>query len=278
MSPSAPHPFHLAHLIAPAIDSALLAISDRGNQTEARRVGRSDDAETLIMSFQPRDAIDLMLTGQLVMFNEMLADGTRDVLRGMADGMKQRSLSTLVSAARTMQGHLDRLEKRGIQPHRTEIAAAETEARPAEAPRATPAPPPVTPPRPAAKPIAAVVAKPSQVAPARTTATAHLAAAPRAAAETSWLDAPHQEWRVETPADLVHQAVGALARAQPAKAAAAVARATVPQDPALPHQPTGYAPARATATAGAMHDPLVVMAEASSHGSLPAPAQLSDVT
>ena len=28
--------------------------------------------------------------------------------------MKQRSLSTLVSAARTMQGHLDRLEKRGL--------------------------------------------------------------------------------------------------------------------------------------------------------------------
>jgi len=44
-----------------------------------------------------------MLTGQLVAFNELFADGTRDLLRGMVDTMKQRTQSSLVAMGRLTQ-------------------------------------------------------------------------------------------------------------------------------------------------------------------------------
>jgi hypothetical protein len=149
-----PSPFHLANLVAPAVDSIVNAISDRGGQTEAQRRTRADDAETLIMSFQPRDVAELVLAAQTVAFNELFADSTRDVLRGLDDTHKARLLSSLLGMGRMTQGHLDRLKTRGNQPFQTEVAAAnatasEQPAAPAAAPR----------------PIAAANARPAPAAP-----------------------------------------------------------------------------------------------------------------
>jgi hypothetical protein len=163
------HPFHLSNLVTPALDSIVRALSDRGDPSEAERLARGNQYLTLILSFLPKDATDLMLAGQTVVFNELLADGARDVLRGMMDTMKQRSQTTLVSMGRLTQGHIDRLAKRGNQPWRTEVAT--TEAEPRKAPVAEPPQPP-PPEEPAAEP------------------------------ESSWLDEPFVQWLVETPADL----------------------------------------------------------------------------
>jgi hypothetical protein len=265
-----PHHFHLAHLIAPALDGVLRAVSDRGNQTEAQRAARSDDAETLIMSLQPCDAIDLMLSGQLVMFNELLADAARDVLRGMLDTMKQRSLSTLVAMARVTQGHVDRLEKRGIQPHRTEVAKPKAE--PAAAPPPTPEPA-KCPVAAASPPAAKASSTPGAVKPAQPSAAAGQTSmivpeparsAPTTespAAETSWLDAPHPEWRIEIPADLAHRAAKAgapedLAPAKPANRGNGVIPARIPEppEPAFPVQPAGTASVRSLMDAAAAGD------------------------
>jgi hypothetical protein len=252
-----PHHFHLAHLIAPALDGVLRAVSDRGNQTEAQRAAKSDDAETLIMSLQPCDAIDLMLSGQLVMFHELLADSARDVLRGMLDTMKQRSLSTLVGMGRLMQGHVDRLEKRGIQPYRTEVAAPQVQPRAADAATAEPAKRPVAAaPHPSVKPAPAA-AKPSQPpAPARPAqATA------RPATEAPLPGAPNPEWRIETEADLAQltRTTASPPDPSPTRPAAlgngtVAPRIAVPPEPALPHQPAGYSPVRSLVDAGTAGD------------------------
>ena len=105
------------------------ALSDRPGYSDEQRETRATDTLNLIMSFLPRDAIDLTLCGQTVLFNEMLANSARDVMRGLVDTTKQKSLSGLVSMARVVQGNLDRLEKRGLVPARADLVAKE--ARPA---------------------------------------------------------------------------------------------------------------------------------------------------
>jgi hypothetical protein len=122
------NPFPLAKLITPALDGIVRAVSGRGNQTEG--LAKADAAMNLILAFQPRDVIEMTLAGQTVLFNELLADGAHDALRGTVDGAKQRSHAILVSMGRLVQGHLDRLERRGNQPYRTAAAAPREAARP----------------------------------------------------------------------------------------------------------------------------------------------------
>ena len=99
------------------------ALSDRANQTTAEYEAKAEATWVLAESFQPRDVIDLLLSGQLLAFNAVFADATRGLLDGMEDTLKKQTLSSLVSIGRVTQGHVDRLAKRGNQPYRTEVAA-----------------------------------------------------------------------------------------------------------------------------------------------------------
>ncbi len=246
--PSA-HPFHLTKLVTPALDGIVRAISDRGNQTEPQRLAKANDALILILSFLPCDAIDTMLAGQTVLFNEVLADSARDVLRGMADTMKPRALSGIISLGRLIHGHLDRLKARGVQPYRTEVASPQPEKR--EAPAAMPPnPKPPQPPRPAAPaqptpprtaPIpAATGTKPPTPVEAKRDATT----AQTSPAETSWLDSPYEQWVIETPADLAARAARTPAQGNGA------ARIHAPPEAAIPPQRPVNAPASTFAATG----------------------------
>ena len=202
LSQSTAHPFHLSKIVNPALDGVVRALSDRGNQSEEQRLARANDYLTLILSFLPRDAIDITLAGQTIVFNELLADGARDVLRGMMDTMKQRSVSSLVAMGRLTQGHVDRLEKRGARPYRTEVIAPPEEADDASAaPRSEPAKrPPAAKSRPAPPPSAATPppSAPPPSAPAKT-------GREDPEMEMSWLDEPFEQWVIETPAELARQ-------------------------------------------------------------------------
>ena len=204
-------PFELTNLVTPALGGIVLALTERGGQSEAARRDKADAVMSLILAFQPRDAIDMTLAGQTVLYNELLADGARDVFRGMADTTKQRSLTILANMGRLMQGHVDRLERRGGQPYRTEAATSEAEAGAASADRPAPAerkqqPRTVA----AASPAAAETAPLPMMAAAIPIVTA--VAEPEDAgggmpagepeAESSWLDEPFEQWLIETPADL----------------------------------------------------------------------------
>src|ERR1019366_5479955 len=50
--------------------------------------------------------LQIMLVGQTVMFNELLADGARDVLSGMTDTMKLRAQSNLNGMNRALHQNL----------------------------------------------------------------------------------------------------------------------------------------------------------------------------
>jgi hypothetical protein len=155
-----------------------------------RRETQANEALALILSFLPRDAIELALAGQAVLFNELLADGARDVLGGMPGAMKPRSHAGLVNMGRLVQGHLDRLEKRGNQPARTDVDVTRTE--PVVRPAVDEHPLPVTSP-----PNAEIETWPMAGVPGRKADTMDVR---EASVEISWLDAPFEQWVIEMSA------------------------------------------------------------------------------
>jgi hypothetical protein len=183
MSQPSPHPHHVSQLFGPALDGIVHALADRADQTDAEYEARVEESWTLVHSFQPRDTIDLMLTGQFITMNELFADTSRDILRGMSDSLKQRARSSAVAMGRLALAQVGEFERRGIRPYRTE---ATPEQRPAQDTKTS---------EPAGKtqtasssPLPAVAALPPTSE----------AAVP--GEEASWVDEPYQEWLEETPA------------------------------------------------------------------------------
>jgi hypothetical protein len=235
------HPHALSNVLTPALDGIVHALSDRGGQTEARREEKADQFRSLILSFQPRDVVEAELAGQAVLFHEVLADSARDVLRGMDGTLKLRAISGLISMGRMVQGNIDRLEKRGNRPYRTETASAEEEIRPNPVVNAPDAERPGR-----ARPVAAASTK-ATPQPVATDPTPAPETSP-AVEETSWLDAPFEQWLIETPADLARQAELIASEATPAvkdpdRRDGTGTQATEPPEPALPMQPEVYTPA-----------------------------------
>ncbi len=254
-------------LIEPALGGIVRALSDRCQQTDAERIGRAEAALGLILSFRPRDVIEMTLSGQTVLFNELIADGARDALREVVDTARLRGRAGVVAMGRLVQGHLDRLERRGNQPYQVETVAPRQDARPvaaaptaaAESPRQLPDP---VPPAQREPEMAADVA-------ATPDAVARIEAAPPVPGqmtgpdapdteegETSWLDAPYEQWRIDTPADPPTPAhVGSPATARSARPASdladrGVARSGV-AEPAFAREPAGYQPVRTLVDAAA---------------------------
>ena len=60
----------------------------------------------MIDAFRPADPLQTMLVGQAVMFNELLADGARDVLAGMTGAPKLRAQSNLNGMNRSLHQNL----------------------------------------------------------------------------------------------------------------------------------------------------------------------------
>ena len=241
-------PCALADIVSPALDGIIHALSDRDGRTEAQREAKAGQFRALILSFRPNDVIDLEFAGQTVLFSEVLADSARDVLRGMDDALKPRTISGLISMGRIMQGNLDRLEKRGRGLHRP-ASTAPQEDKPSL---------PIVRPSVAEPPAAAAPASPEAESlsltddrqlPETTAQTAGKMLTEPPSQEPSWLDEPFEQWLIETPADLAAKA-GLIQNAPaPANGAAhgnglAANRADELREPALPLRPEGYAQAR----------------------------------
>jgi hypothetical protein len=197
MSQPTPHPHHVSQLFGPALDGIIHALADRGDQTDAEYDARAEEARTLVHSFQPRDTVDLMLTGQFITLNELFADTSRDILCGMQDALKQRARSTAIAMCRLALAQVGEFDRRGMRPHRTE---ASPEQRPARAARTS---------EPAEQLQAAAPAPLPEVGPQPPTSEA----APPGE-EASWVDEPYQEWLEETPA--MRAATTAAASSNPA--------------------------------------------------------------
>jgi hypothetical protein len=221
----------LSTRFAPLLAPIISAVADRAEQTQEAFEVEATATEDLILSFQPVDAAEAMLAGQMVAFHALIADSTRQVLHGLNDVLKTRRIAGILSLGRLTQGHLDRVKKRGNQPHQAKIDVPEAAGN--DAPDATAArvksPKQITREAPSAEPpqhpLAATSAKgASQPAPhpePQPEPRPTLRSEPEPATDPapdprpeepvytrpvrpeSWIDEPYQEWLVETPADLL---------------------------------------------------------------------------
>jgi hypothetical protein len=90
----------LAHIL---LDGTIGALTARGDLTAEQKQTRARGLWAVVANCEPRDAIQTMLVGQCLMFNEMIADAGRDVLVGMMDTLKSRAQSNLNGLSRALQ-------------------------------------------------------------------------------------------------------------------------------------------------------------------------------
>jgi hypothetical protein len=249
--------FEISDLVPPALGEILHVLSGRGHiRSDAERQATANRALMLILSFQPRDAVELTLAGQTVLFNEVLADSARMALRVTTDADKQKSIASVVNMAKLVQGHVDRLEKRGNQPARPEIVVAREE-QPNPVPEAEAAvreeaavpseSPPISPGPEAMREIGILAGAAETEWPE----AADEAPEEMNFADTSPPDEPPGQLTIETRSDFADEAriemeLEALARAVLLERAAVAARAGLSPDPdpAPPRQPEGRSRAR----------------------------------
>jgi hypothetical protein len=103
-------------LVADLLRGIVEAVADRPGETEARRFDRQQTAAFSVMGFRPRDAVEIMVSGQCVMFNHVLADGTRDLLRAEMEAIRLRIRPQLTAMGNTFLKHLAQLTRLQTRP------------------------------------------------------------------------------------------------------------------------------------------------------------------
>jgi hypothetical protein len=130
-------------------------ICDRPGDTAAQRDARSREVVGSVQGFAPRDPVELMLAGMIVMHAHLIHDSVRDMLRGQDDYVRVRAKSAIVALDRGMIGFLRQLriaQKRPLMakddsdvgaeaaagPGATDVIAAALTAADAAKPKAVP--------------------------------------------------------------------------------------------------------------------------------------------
>ena len=183
---------------------------------------------TLILSFLPLDAMQMMVAGQAVLFNALSADAAGDLMRGMTDARKPRTRADMIRMGLLTAKHLDTLIR--LQGRAERAAVPDTAPAPAPQPLPAASPAPV----PAGSPAASAAESPRPAAspqPARAVSMPlALAPAPR--------DAPQMTTLMTPP--MAPQAALQTATQTAPQMAPQTARTAVPA--AVPHDPPPAAP------------------------------------
>lgn len=161
-----PNPLDNPTLVRAALDGVIRARAAVTGRTAADQDTSATETVALVTALAPRDAVELMLCGQIVLLNDLAALAGQDALTASkADGVRARAAA--MAMTRTFGKHVDTLLRlRGLvgKPARAkkDLAAAEPVA---EAPAGinatanpkpeTPAPAATVPPPPGTKPAAA---------------------------------------------------------------------------------------------------------------------------
>ena len=92
------------------------AVADRPGLTEAQRSVSQQTTVYSVMGLQPRDPVEIMLAGHCVIYDHMLRDGARDLLRGQDEQIKLRARPGTLASGKMFLSSLDmllRMQNRG---------------------------------------------------------------------------------------------------------------------------------------------------------------------
>jgi len=102
----------VGEFVASCIGGVLRAIGDAGGGPMPVREARATAAVGTILRLEPRDVPELLAAGQALLFNELAADGARDVLGGhLSAQAKQRMVGHTIAMGRMVMKQLDTLER-----------------------------------------------------------------------------------------------------------------------------------------------------------------------
>jgi hypothetical protein len=130
--------FGFEQLTTEIIRGVLEAVAERGGESEAQRFARHQTTVFSVMAFLPRDAVETMLAGQCVIFDHLLRDGARDLLRGQAEQIKLRARPQIVATGNAFLRHLTQITRLQTRPVE-QVAVLPRTAKP-ETPAAPPKP------------------------------------------------------------------------------------------------------------------------------------------
>ena len=150
--------FSFEQLATHLLQGFVEALPCQEGETEARAMTRTRTTIFSIMAFLPRDALEMMLSGQVVMHNALIQDSARDILRGQTEALKARTKSTAVALSRLMLAHLGALHRAQARPAEGAMATRQQQTAGVAAPmpesRTGSAPAPASAVSPAVKPSA----------------------------------------------------------------------------------------------------------------------------
>lgn len=185
--------FSFEQLATHLLQGFVEALPCQGGETEAHATTRTRTAIFSIMAFLPRDALEMMLSGQVVMHNALIQDSARDILRGQTEALKARTKSTAVALSRLMLAHLSTLRRAQTRPaegametrqqQTAGVAAPMPESRTGAAPAPASAASPAV--KPSAQPSSPLTAPPFPVTPPSRPAAMSPASASRGAAPSA---------------------------------------------------------------------------------------------
>ena len=133
--------FGFKHAAAEIIRGIVDTVADLPGLTREQRLLKQQTTVFSVMSFRPRDPLELMLAGQCVIYDAMLRDGARDLLRGQPEEIKLRSRPVNLASGRMFLTTLHTLLRM------RDRAADKVATQPAEEPRtAAASSPPASPP------------------------------------------------------------------------------------------------------------------------------------
>src|ERR1019366_3782970 len=128
--------FGFKHAAAEIIRGIVDTVADLPGLTREQRLLKQQTTVFSVMSFRPRDPLELMLAGQCVIYDAMLRDGARDLLRGQPEEIKLRTRPINLASGRMFLTTLHTLLRM------RDRAADKVATQPAEEPRPAAAPSP----------------------------------------------------------------------------------------------------------------------------------------
>src|SRR5258708_24564163 len=72
-----------------------------------------------LMAFQPRDPLEAMMAGQCVVYDHLMRDGARDILRGQTDDTKNKGRRSILATGKVFLETMRELTRMQARPENT---------------------------------------------------------------------------------------------------------------------------------------------------------------
>jgi hypothetical protein len=98
-------------VFAEQLSAILDAVADQPYPTPDQRASARQAAVLCVTAYNPRDPVETTIAGQCVIYDHLLRDGARDLLRGQSEAVKLKARPSLLSCGKMFLASLEMLMK-----------------------------------------------------------------------------------------------------------------------------------------------------------------------